>query len=331
MERLTAQQWDAYLMRHPNAHLLQTSAWGDLKAGYGWQVERIHSDECGGQVLFRQLPLGFSLAYLPKGPVGQPSTAFWQSVDELCRMKRAVMIKIEPDALDGEVTADSLGLTGEWRFADPVQPRRTVVIPLDGGEDKVLSRMKQKTRYNIRLAEKKEISVQPSSNIDLFHKMMLITGRRDGFGVHHLHYYQKAYDLFIAQEACVCLVAYYQQKPLAALMAFARGDRAWYFYGASTDEERNRMPAYLLQWEAIRWAIQRGCKVYDLWGVPDYDEGTLEQQFNNRSDDLWGVYRFKRGFGGVLMRSAGAWEKSYLPGACWIYRKYSSWKKSSMQ
>ena len=95
-------------------------------------------------------------------------------------------------------------------------------------------------------------------------------------------------------------MAEYEGRPLAGLMVFARGSRSWYFYGASNDEERNRMPTYLLQWEAMRWAKARGCSEYDLWGIPDADEEALEAGFASRSDGLWGVYRFKRGFGGTI-------------------------------
>jgi lipid II:glycine glycyltransferase (peptidoglycan interpeptide bridge formation enzyme) len=84
-------------------------------------------------------------------------------------------------------------------------------------------------------------------------------------------------------------------------------------YGASSDVERNRMPTYLLQWAAMRWARDRGCTSYDLWGLPDEDEDVLEANFTERSDGLWGVYRFKRGFGGQVMRAAAAWEKVYQP------------------
>ncbi len=94
------------------------------------------------------------------------------------------------------------------------------------------------------------------------------------------------------------LLAEYEGRPLAALMVFALGRRAYYLYGASTDEERNRMPTYLLQWRAMQWARARGCLEYDLWGVPDEDEQTLEAQFETRRDGLWGVYRFKRGSAG---------------------------------
>jgi lipid II:glycine glycyltransferase (peptidoglycan interpeptide bridge formation enzyme) len=153
---------------------------------------------------------------------------------------------------------------------------------------------------------------------------MRATGERDGFGVHSLAYYQRAYQLFQPSGAGALFIARFQGRPLAGLMAFARGRRGWYFYGASTDEERNRMPAYLLQLEAMRWAAARGCKQYDLWGVPDEDEETLESQFEKRSDGLWGVYRFKRGFGGQLKRAAPAYELALIPP---LYRVYRWWAR----
>jgi lipid II:glycine glycyltransferase (peptidoglycan interpeptide bridge formation enzyme) len=102
-------------------------------------------------------------------------------------------------------------------------------------------------------------------------------------------------------------------------MVFVVGYRSWYVYGASNDRERNLMPTYLLQWEAIRWARARGCEVYDMWGVPDEDEPVLEAGFETRSDGLWGVYRFKRGFGGELKRAAQAMDRVYNP---WLYQLY---------
>lgn len=150
--------------------------------------------------------------------------------------------------------------------------------------------------------------------------MMQVTGERDDFGVHTQGYYQTAYELFHPRGECELLVAEYQDMPLAALMVFAHGDRAWYFYGASTDEHRNLMPTYLLQWEAIRWARARGCRKYDLWGVPNADLETLETLFTERSDGLWGVYRFKRGFGGEIRRAPDPWERVYNPLLYALYR-----------
>jgi lipid II:glycine glycyltransferase (peptidoglycan interpeptide bridge formation enzyme) len=179
--------------------------------------------------------------------------------------------------------------------------------------------MKQKCRYNIRLAEKKGVTVRVWDDIDGFHDMIKVTGGRDGFGVHSAHYYRRAYELFHPKGKCELLVAEYESKPLAALMVFGQGARAWYLYGASNDLERSRMPTYLLQWEAIRWAKAHGCEEYDMWGVPDEGEETLEASFETRHDGLWGVYRFKRGFGGELRRAAQALDLVFNP---FLYRLY---------
>jgi lipid II:glycine glycyltransferase (peptidoglycan interpeptide bridge formation enzyme) len=96
-------------------------------------------------------------------------------------------------------------------------------------------------------------------------------------------------------------------------------------YGASSNERRNLMPTYLLQWEAMLWAKERGCCAYDLWGVPDEDEATLETEFTQRHDGMWGIYRFKRGFGGRLVRSIGAWDQVYSPLRYRLYSAAVSW------
>ena len=315
---LDAAAWEDFLAAHPNAHLLQTAAWGELKRAFGWYALRLTAGEVGAQVLFRPLPLGFTVAYLPKGPVGPRAAwpALWPEVDALCRRERAVFLKVEPDVWEEEPDA-----TPPPRFRPSlhaIQPRRTLVVSLAGSEEEILARMKQKTRYNIRLAARKGVTVRPWDDVAGFHRLMQETGARDGFGVHSLAYYRRAYDLFHPRGEAELLVAEYQGEPLAALMVFARGRRAWYFYGASTGKHRNKMPTYLLQWEAMRWAKARGCTEYDLWGVPDADGDTLEAQFTRRRDGLWGVYRFKRGFGGVLRR-APVWDRVYRP---WLYRAY---------
>jgi peptidoglycan pentaglycine glycine transferase (the first glycine) len=185
-----------------------------------------------------------------------------------------------------------------------------------------LARMKQKTRYNIKLALKKGVVVHPSDSLDTFYRLMQTTAGREQFGVHTLAYYRQAYELFFLRGECELLVAEYQNQPLAALIVFAHGPRAYYFYGASASDHRDRMPTYLLQWEAMRWARSRGCSEYDLWGVPDKDEEILEKEFTARQDGLWGVYRFKRGFGGELRRSIGPWDRVYHPP---LYRLYQWW------
>ena len=118
------------------------------------------------------------------------------------------------------------------------------------------------------------------------------------------------------------LIASYNGQDLAGIMIFTAGSTAWYLYGASTNAERNRMPTYAVQWAAIQWARARGCAVYDLWGVPDADEATLEAEFEQRSDGLWGVYRAKRGYGGQVVRRMPAWDFVYSAPIYSLYQLY---------
>jgi len=306
--------WNQFLSTRPHAHLLQTGEWGELKSAFGWRPVRIVNHEAGVQILFRKLPFGFTIGYIPKANLAQ---SLWTEIDSACKHNHAIFIKLEPDLWDDQ-TPDTSQQKLETSPHN-IQPPRTFIVDLKGEEDEILARMKQKTRYNIRLAEKKGVTVCSWNDLHAFHEMMLITGGRDQFGVHSEEYYRRAYELLHPKGKCEILLAGYQDKPLAALFVACHGNRAYYLYGASTEEERNRMPAYLLQWEAMKWAKARRCEEYDLWGVPDEEESTLEANFESRSDGLWGVYRFKRGFGGELRRAAQAMDRVYHP---LLYRAY---------
>jgi peptidoglycan pentaglycine glycine transferase (the first glycine) len=313
--------WNQFLSAYPNVHLLQTGEWGELKSAFGWKPVRIVNGEVGVQILFRKLPLGFTIGYIPKLAIGshQPalSRELWREIDSACKQNRAIFIKLEPD-LWNEQGSETWNAKLETSPHN-IQPPRTIIIDIHGSEEEILARMKQKTRYNIRLAEKKGVTVRGWDDLVSFHKMMQLTSGRDGFGIHSREYYQRAYELLHPKQMGEILVAEYEGKPLAALFVARHGNRAYYLYGASTDEERNRMPAYLLQWEALKWAKACGCQEYDLWGVPDEDENTLEANFETRQDGLWGVYRFKRGFGGELKRAVQAMDRVYNPLLYWAY------------
>ena len=301
-------------------HILQSPEWGQLKAAFGWQPWLVQAEHSRAQVLFRRLPLGLSIAYLPKGPLGSDWQELWPLVDRECKRRRSVFLQVEPDWNEPyEAGLAQTWLAGFSQQERTIQPRRTVLINLEGEEQQLLAGMKQKTRYNIRLAEKKGVSVSPSQDLTGFYELMRVTGQRDGFAVHSLEYYQRAWQLFAPREECVLLRAEFEGQALAYLMAFQSAGRAWYFYGCSDDHYRNLMPTYLLQWEAMRWARAHGAREYDLWGIPDEDEDLLEDQFTARADGLWGVYRFKRGFGGRIVRTAPAFIKVYKP---LLYRLY---------
>jgi peptidoglycan pentaglycine glycine transferase (the first glycine) len=328
MAAISNVEWDTFVSRFPNPHILQTSSWGQLKADFGWQLAHVASDDCGAQILIKRIFPGINFGYIPKGPVGLDWDQLWPEIDAVCRGKNCVFLKVEPDAW---IIEDSKLVSKYYDFSKKfvpslhsIQPMRTLVVDLTGEESQILGRMKQKTRYNINLALKKDVVVKPQNELSAFYDLIKITGQRDEFGIHSLAYYQRAFDLFNERDQCLLLLAEFEGVPISALIAFRVGDRAWYFYGGSSNLHRERMPNYLLQWEAIRWAKIQGCCEYDLWGVPDVDLDTLESNFTSRSEGLWGVYRFKRGFGGELKRSDGPWDRVYNP---FLYRLYSLWLK----
>jgi lipid II:glycine glycyltransferase (peptidoglycan interpeptide bridge formation enzyme) len=173
------------------------------------------------------------------------------------------------------------------------------------------------------------VTVREGTAKDLpgFYRLMQITGQRDGFGIHSESYYQTAHQLFVPRGLARLFLATFEDQILAGIMAFAFGQRAWYMYGVSSDEHRNLMPNYLLQWEAIKWARERGCLTYDLWGIPDEEEEVLEREFLKRSDGLWGVYRFKRGFGGQVVHYLRAYDYVYSPLLYGLYNKVVSYRQ----
>lgn len=321
----TFETWHQFVAAHPNGNLLQTAQWGMLKDAFGWDWDVVtvgeDTPQAGALVLYRSLPLKIgTLAYVPRGPVvdWQDEALVGQLLTEIeraARRRRAWACWLEPEALDGTHAEARLADLGYTRTDRTIQPRSTILIDITPPEDDILMTMKSKTRYNIRLAGRKDVDVRlgRQEDVDIYYDMMETTGERDEFGIHDRAYYRRAFELFAPQDQVALFIAEYEGQPLAGIMAFAVGEKAWYISGASSNRERNRMPTYALQWAAIRWAKARGCRFYDLWGIPDVDEATLEATFAERSDGLWGVYRFKRGFGGEVVRYTGLWERPLNP------------------
>lgn len=327
--------WDEFVAAHPAGHLLQSSRWGEFKARFGWRMERVALERegrlvAGAQVLFRPLPWGQTLAYVPRGPLvdwedPQQVSALKAAIADMARRRRAVALKIEPELPDDPQIVGRLAGYG-FRPGHTIQPRSTIVLDLTPEPDAILAGMKSKWRYNVRLAERKGVRVREGDRSDLpaFQQLMAETGQRDGFGVHSAAYHAAAYDLFVPAGQAVWLLAEAEGQMLAAIVVFAFGDKAWYLWGASGSEHRNLMPNHALQWAAVLWARERGCRSYDLWGIPDEvggDPDAYEDPESWGSDGLWGVYRFKRGFGGQVLRSVGGWDRVYSPPGYWLYRQ----------
>ena len=324
------QEWESFIKDCQDPHILQSSPWGELKSRFGWDPVQVISGNLGAQILFQDLPFGFQIAYIPKGPIsiggnqnfGKGWEAFQNDLDDICHERKAVFLKIEPDTWQNDPLERNI-FDGYRLSRHHIQPPTTIMVNLGETEEKILAKMKSKTRYNIRLAEKKGVSVQQLNQVEPFYQLLLNTADRSEFGIHTREYYQAVFELFHPSGACQLFLAEFQGQSLASIMVFKSGRRCWYFYGASSNLHREKMPTYLIQWEAMRWAKLQGCLTYDLWGVPDEEESVLEENFLERQEGLWGVYRFKRGFGGELKRSDGPWDRVYNPPLYSLYQLYT--------
>jgi lipid II:glycine glycyltransferase (peptidoglycan interpeptide bridge formation enzyme) len=312
-------EWDRYVRAQPRAHLLQLSAWGALKTQFEWdrQIVALGADgqiRAGALTLLKRLPLGLGLmAYAPMGGYAENQAQFAQLWEAIRLQTGAAFIKLEPGHCAAGATP-SLAAMGFRESPQTIQPPRTIVIDIAGEDEAILGRMNQGTRRKIRKSLKSDVEYDEGGRADIsdFSRLMAQTGERNAFGVHNEAYFGKVFDHLIPKYGALFL-ARYQGDLLAAIMVFALGDNAWYLYGASSRGKGKLYATYGIQWAAIQWAKQRGCRYYDLWGVPDHDETSLEAQFKERRDGLWGVYGFKRGWGGEVRRSLGAWDKAYNP------------------
>ncbi|MBN2305374.1 MAG: peptidoglycan bridge formation glycyltransferase FemA/FemB family protein, partial [Anaerolineae bacterium] len=310
----------------------------------GWTPDRIaFRDEAGAtvaavSVLMRRVgPL--RVLYVPKGPAldyGKTDhlRAVLDHLEALARQRRAIWLKIDPDVIAGtgipgsadsdrppqddpagQGVLDTLRGRG-WRFSESqVQFRNTVTLDLSQSEDDLLAGMSQGTRRKVRTGPKKDVTVREASgeaDFQTLYDLYRVTGERQGFLIRPPEYYREAWARFMAAGLATAFLAEWEGRALAGLVLFHFGPKAWYFYGMSSDEERNRMPTYALQWAAIRWARERGYPIYDFWGAPD----TFRED-----DPMWGVYRFKDGFGGRVVRHIGAWD--YVPNRVlyWAYER----------
>jgi lipid II:glycine glycyltransferase (peptidoglycan interpeptide bridge formation enzyme) len=332
-------EWNEALKSLPNPHLLQTWEWGESKSKYGWKPDRIIWRDGSGvavaaaQILKRRSALGLNILYCPRGPILNWThvdliTKVLEDIQQFTQQSNAIFLKIDPEVSaaemlspSGELTSISVGeqvtkLLSEIGFlpsVEQIQYRSTVRLNLHLPEEEILAQMKQKTRYNIRLASRKGVNVilGTQDDFELLYRMYAETSVRDNFAIREGAYYHDVWNAFHHAGMAQPFIAIVDGSPVAGLILFRYGETAWYLYGMSRDEHRNKMPNHLLQWEAIKWAKATGSKVYDFWGAPD----ELDP-----SDPMWGVYRFKAGFGATFVKTVGAWDFVARQG---VYRFYS--------
>ncbi len=311
--------WNAFVLGHPLGSVLQTWEWGELKSQFGWKMHPLilggEKIEGGAMLLSKKLPgTRKRIFYAPRGPLidftdQTAAKAFLDKARELIIRENGVLLKVDPEIPEDQ--ANLLTSLGFRRAAREFQPRSTFILDLRPELESILKSFEEKTRYNIRLSAKHGVVVRQISNaegMDLFYDLHQETAKRDHFLVYTRSYYQKVRELVVEQKRGQIFIAFYQDRPVAGVVIFTLGKKLWYLYGASKSEARNVMPNHALHWNVIQWAKQNGFEVYDLWGIPA-----------NPTPDhpLWGVYRFKKGFNGKLVKWVGCYD--YIIDPFWFF------------
>lgn len=309
---------DAFVASHPSGHFMQTSMWARQKPE--WQHAALALRDGYGNIrasfllLIRKVPkLPYTLVYGSRGPVCDADDEaaildLLTAAKNLARRFRAYCVKVDPaiPSVDGEVWTRALARCGFLQHADTknfesAQPRYVFWLDVRGkSQEEIFAGFHSKWRYNVRVAERKEVTVRITGEegLDEFARLMRETGERDGFVTRPRAYFT---DMLrnLGDSARLYMAYLPDGTAIAGTLAIAYARRVWYLYGASSNEHRDYMPNYLLQWEMIKWAIECGCDTYDFRGV----SGDLSE-----SNPLYGLYRFKKGFGGELTEFIGEYD-----------------------
>lgn len=306
----------------------QSTMWANIKEF--WKRETITLNNKGNivagmSILIRKLPFFGYIMYVPRGPVGEIENkkvmkSFKSKINELQKKYHAFVIIIEPNIKDDNKkfkdNVTSLGFSinnHAMNFSECIQARHNFRLNIkDKTKEEVMANFSSKTRYNIRLAQKKGIVVKKVgiTGLDDFYKLMEITGKRDNFGIRKKEYFKKILDSF--KDYSEIYIAYYNDIPLASALTITYGNKMTYLYGASSNEFRNLMPTYLLQWTMIQDGISSDCDIYDFRGV-SMDQGPTG-----------GLYRFKKGFGGDFIELIG---EIYIPFKPFKYKLFKLARK----
>lgn len=314
------QEFNDFIRGLPWGDLLQSWEWGDLKAETGWEPFRLAVREKGqivaaASALKRNLPLaGKTILYLPRGPMLTDLNrvdlldTLLTGLRGLARRVGAILLKIDPpipashrDFHAALMRRGFINLDLGKGF-EGVQPRFIMELPIDQDPEELLMQCESKTRYNIRLAQRRGVTVHEARDLEdlrAFYELLLVTAKRDGFMVRDFSYFEGIWRHLVQKGLARLFLARYEGGALAGAITFQFGKRTWYVYGASSNRHRNVMPNHILQWNMILAARESGSTVYDFRGI----SGDL-----NPDNPLYGLYRFKKGFGARVVEYLGEYD-----------------------
>ena len=320
-------RWDSFFSSFEDPAILQSYEWGELKSLHGWKVMRIAVLIDGevvsaASILKRKLPLGpFYLFYAPRGIIWKVGfeDAFkllLAEIKSIAFKEGGIVLKIDPQIREEDSKTKKILTENGFKYSPKqIQPRATFILDLTKSLEEIKANFEEKTRYNIKLASKKGVEVKEESTdegVETFYSIYQETAKRDNFLVHQIKYYRNIKKLIIDEGMSKIFTAYYKGEAIASVWTFNFGKKIWYMYGASLSKARNVMPNHALHWAVILYAKENGFESYDFFGIPS----------NPRPDHpLWGVYKFKKGFGGEVVKYIGVYDLPIRP-IIYIFLEY---------
>jgi serine/alanine adding enzyme len=338
--------WDRFVTTHPSGHALQSSSWGALKGKYGWRPHLLAvmspAGIRAGALMLLQRRYGVAAAYTPRGPLfcgdQVADQLLLDGLARAARTARAVFLRIEPNILEDAPLAGELHsalLLRQFQPIDPIQPRSSIHLGLEAEPDRLLAGMSKGHRADVKRSIREGVAVRAgegAADLEAFYGILESTSRRSQFGIHERGYYTAALECF--GDAARLWLAERGGAVEATALTIAYGNEALYLYSGSTAAGLESGAQHAIQWEVIRWARAWGCSRYDFWGVPDSlgqsatepdpaARARLEEAA--RGDPLFGVYRFKKGFGGHVVRYLPAYDRVLIPPL------YAIWQRMAPQ
>lgn len=324
------EQWDAWLAASPGGgHWLQTHVWGAFKQTRGWEPVRVLLEEEGtvvgtAQILLYRLPLLGILAYCPKGPWldwtrSDHVDAFFAGVRTVLKGRRVFALQIEPEALESngdlKVWLRSLGFRRYWANH---QFKTTMIVDLTPNESELLTHMSQSARRYIRAGERAGVTVTeevPQTAQARFFEMFVITSKRGKFFLRPYSYFRQCWEQLSAAGYGRFLLAGKDGQDLAGMFLTNFNGKIWYLHGGSLEAGQKIHAMYVLQWAAMQWGKMHGATSYDMVAIPD------PEQLEDRNHPMWGLYDFKRKFGGEIREFVRAQQQTYRPVEAALWRR----------
>lgn len=281
-------------------HPMQSPEWGKFRSEWGNKVVKVGNQ----QITFSKIPhTPWTIGTVFKGPF--PTADDIKQLKEIGKKEKAIFIKLEPSFVkttEGQAQLQRLGLVPGKRFFTPT----TFIIDLTKNEEELLKSFTSKTRYNIRLAQKKGVVIKEDNSPEAFTKYLELTfatAKRQNFFAHTRHYHELMWK-HLHPTIAHLLTATYNNEVISAWILFVYDNVLYYPYGASSLEHKEVMANNLLMWEAIKLGKKHGCTSFDLWGR---EEGR-------------GFTKFKEGYNPQVVEFIGSWDLVLNPLLYWPYR-----------